>query len=278
MVRARDVVPVPAPIEGTIESFHAEIGDEVFEGQALAFIRNTGLESAKEQAYSVLEQAHEKTNRLESAVIEGRLEASRAAADASRARNEYERAEREYQRQQILIREGATPRLTWEKAEREYANAKAEFENLDSMARQIAERIDSMTKELDNTRRALEEKRLDYEAASSDAGAADLRSPVDGLVVARRGAEGEAVTREVRDLFQIAVDLSTFQAVAEPDPNALPKIHPGQQALLHFPEVGEGLSADVKSVEDGKVILEFPNPGPAVRPGATGQARIRLLP
>jgi multidrug resistance efflux pump len=277
-VRARDVVTVPSPIEGTVESFHVEVGDEVFEGQALAFIRSAALESAKEQAYSVLEQAQDKTNRLESAVIEGRLEASRASADASRARSEYERAEREYKRQQILIREGATPRLTWEKAEREYASTKAEFETLDALAKQVAERIDSMTKELDNARKALEEKRQEYEDASFDAGAADLRSPVDGLVVARRGGEGDAVSREVTDLFQIAVDLSTFEAVGEADPNARGRVHPGQHALIHFAELGEGVSAQVKFSEAGTIVLEFPNPGPAVRPGATGQARIRLVP
>jgi multidrug resistance efflux pump len=277
-VRARDVVPVPSPIEGTVETFHVEVGDEVFEGQALAYIRNTSLESSKEQAYSVLEQAQENTNRLESALIEGRLEASRAAADASRARSEYERAEREYKRQQILIKEGATPRLTWEKAERDYTSAKAEFETLDALAKHVAERIDSMTKELDNARKALEEKRQDYEDASSEAGAADLRSPVDGLVVARRGAEGDQVSREITDLFQIAVDLNILQAVGEPDQNAMPRLHAGQQALIHFAELGEGVSAEVKSAEGGTVVLEFPNPGPAVRPGATGQARIRLIP
>jgi multidrug resistance efflux pump len=277
-VRARDVVPVPAPIEGTIESFHVEVGDEVFEGQALAFIRNTALESAKEQAYSILEQAQDKANRLESAVIEGRLEASRASADASRARSEYERAEREYKRQQILIKEGATPRLTWEKAEREYANAQVEFQTLDAVAKQVAERIDSTTKELDNARKALEEKRQEYEDASLDVGAADLRSPVNGLVVARRGAEGDEVSRQVPDLFQIAVDLSTFEAAGEADPNTRGRVHPGQQALIHFAELGEGVSAVVKSAEGGTIVLEFPSPGPAVRPGATGQARIRLVP
>ena len=84
-VRARDVVPVPAPIEGTVETFYVEVGDEVFEGQALAFIRNTSLESAKEHGYAVLEQAQEKANRLESALIEGRLEASRASAEIAGA-------------------------------------------------------------------------------------------------------------------------------------------------------------------------------------------------
>jgi multidrug resistance efflux pump len=277
-VRARDIVPIPAPIEGTVESFHVEVGDEVFEGQALAFIKNTGLESSKEQAYAALEQAQDKLNQMESAVIEGRLEASRASADASRARSEYERAERDYKRQQILIREGATPRLTWEKAEKEYANAKVESETLDTLARHVQERISSMAKELENARRTLDEKRLEYEAVSLDAGAADLRSPVDGLVVARRGTEGDEVSREIKDLFQIAIDLSILQAVAEPDPKALSRVHAGQQALLHFAELGDGVFAEVKEVVDSRIILEFPNPGPAVRPGATGQARIRLIP
>jgi multidrug resistance efflux pump len=277
-VRARNVVSVPAPIEGTIEAFHVQIGDQVFESQLLAHIKNTGIESGREEASAILEAAQDKVNRMESAVIEGRLESSRASADASRARGEYERAERTYQRQQMLYREGATPRLTFERAEKDYNTSKSEAESLEAKAKQVEERVASVNIELDNARRQLEEKRADFERASEQAASSDVKSPADGLVVARRGVEGEQVSREVQDLFQIAVDLSILDAVAEPDPSVQPRIHPGQPALLLFAGLTEGVQARVKELKEGKLFLEFGNPGPAVKPGITGQARIRLSP
>ncbi len=276
-IQAYQAIGVPAPIEGTIESLEVEVGDEVFEGQLLARIKNTGLESAREEAAVALERAQEKLNRLESTVIEGRLESSRASADASRARSEYERAERNYQRQQILVREGATPRLTFEKAEKEYNTAKSEFESLEALAKQVEERVQSMSKELDNSRRALEDKRQDLEHAALQAAAAEVRAPMDGWIVARRGAEGDEVSREIKDLFQIAVDLSILQAVVELDPKSALVVRAGQPVLLHFQELSQGVQTSVKEVKDGRAILDFPNPGPSVRPGVTtAQARIRV--
>lgn len=277
-VRARDVVSVPSPIEGTVETFHVEVGDQVFESQLLAHIKNTGIESGRDEASAIFETSQEKVNRLESALIQGRLEASRASAEASRARSDYERAERTYQRQQLLYREGATPRLTYERSETEYNTTKAEAESLEAKAKQVEERMASMTTELDNARRQMDEKHADYERAQEQATSADVKSPVDGLVVARRGIVGDEVSREVQDLFQIAVDLTTFEAVADVSPAIQARVQPGLPALLLFAEMTGGVGATVKGVSDGKIVLEFLNPGPAVKPGVTGQARIRFTP
>src|SRR5690349_42962 len=49
-VKAAVTVPVPVPIEGKIESFHVEVGDDVYEGQPLAQVRSQSLEAFRERA------------------------------------------------------------------------------------------------------------------------------------------------------------------------------------------------------------------------------------
>jgi multidrug efflux pump subunit AcrA (membrane-fusion protein) len=45
-LQATAIVEVSVPVEGKIEAFHAEVGDEVFEGQLLAQILSQLLQTA----------------------------------------------------------------------------------------------------------------------------------------------------------------------------------------------------------------------------------------
>src|SRR5207237_10855597 len=101
---------------GTIDSFFVDLGQDVSEGQLLAHISNQGLESAREEAVRIQQNAQEKVNAIESRIVAARLEASRSRADANRSRDQFERADKAYQRQQPLHRERATPWLAYEKS------------------------------------------------------------------------------------------------------------------------------------------------------------------
>jgi len=88
-IQAQHVVPVGAPVTGTIDSFLVDIGQDVSEGQLLARIASHGLESAREEAVRAAQNAQEKVNSIEGRIIAARLEASRARADASRSRDQF---------------------------------------------------------------------------------------------------------------------------------------------------------------------------------------------
>lgn len=277
-IRAHKVVPVPVPIEGTIEFLAGEAGQEVYEGQLLAQVKNTGLETAQQVAAADAEQAQTRQNTLQGNLIAAHLEASRAHADASRSRTEFERAEKVYLRQQMLYNEGATPRLVFEKAQKEFQLAQGEFQALDQVARLADQRVTSLQKEVDAARRALAEKNQAVENAQQDLAACDIHSPVDGLVVARNKQPGDEVDRELKDLFQIAVDLSWLEVVLEPEPPVLERIRPGQEVLVQVAEIPtEGLPGKVREIKNGVVVVEFATPSPAVRPGLTAQVRIKLI-
>ena len=276
-IRARQIVAVPASVEGILEQFMVEPGQEIFEGQLLARIHNGGLEAARQAAQADLERAEARVRALESGLIAARLEASRSRAEADRVRSDFERIERNYQRHQFLYKEGAVAKLVFEKVQKEYEAARQDKESVEEMARLADERLAALTKELDSARASLEEKREALEQARQNLAAAEVHSPVDGVLLARNRQVGDPVGPHVQDLLQIAVELSSLEVVVEPEPPALERIRPGQDALVEVVEgPPSGMPGRIVSVEQGRVVVEFSNPSPAVKPGMTAQVRISL--
>jgi multidrug resistance efflux pump len=276
-IQARNVVKVPVPFEGRVLAFHAEAGAEVYEGQLLAEIQNEALDSTQQVATADLEAAQERVHGLEAAVSAARLEASRAGADALRARSEFDRASREYTRQKLLLAEGATPRLTFEKAEKEFLTLQMSSQSLSEVAKNAEGRISALQTDLDNARKRLDDKNADLEAVRARVSAGQIVSPATGVISARRGSVGETVHPGMDDLFRIATDLSNLSIIAEPSPAQLARIKPGQAVLINLADIPhEALGGIVRSTEDGRVTIDFSNPSPLVKPGHTAQVRIRL--
>jgi multidrug resistance efflux pump len=275
-IEAQQTVDIAAPIDGVVDSFGAEIGQDVFEGQLIAHIRNTRLDAAVEGAQLEAERMLARVQELEAAIVSARLEASRATADASRSRSEFDRADKVYQRQSLLIREGATPRLAFEKAEREYRAVKDEFDSKDRLATAAQERIESLNRELDATKKTQQERDQALDTARQQVASGDVHSPVDGIVLGRRGAPGEEVDPTMEDFFRIAVTLSSLQVTVQPEPPALARIKAGQPASIHVAEVPDEIAGTVREIKDGRVIVEFTSPTAAIRPATTAQVRIKL--
>lgn len=276
-IRARRTVPVPATTQGILEQVMVEPGQEVFEGQLLARIHNGGLEEARQAAQADLERAEARARALESALIAARLEASRARAEADRVRTEFEKTERNYQRQQFLFKEGATAKLAFEKVQKEYELARRDYESVTEVARLAEDRLAALTRELDSARELLEDRKQALEEAQQKLAATEVHCPADGVLVARNRQVGDPVGPQVPDLFQIAVDLSTLEVVLEAEPPVFERIRPGQPVVV---EVAEGplggLPGRVLKTEQGRVIVEFANPSPAVKPGMNAEVRFEF--
>jgi multidrug efflux pump subunit AcrA (membrane-fusion protein) len=134
-VQPRTSVRVAAPMEGTLESFFVDVNQEVYQGQLVGRIRSNNLEAAQQQAQLALDTAQARVTTLSGDQLVVRLEASRAAVDQSRARADVDRLEKIYQRQKGLWEAGATARLTFEKAEKDYTDARATVERADTVAK-----------------------------------------------------------------------------------------------------------------------------------------------
>ncbi len=276
-IQAQHVIPVGAPVTGTIDSILVDVGQDVYEGQLLAHIASQGLEAAREEAVRAAQNAQEKVNAMESRIIAARLESSRVRADANRSRDQFERAEKTYLRQQMLNREGATPRLVYEKAGREFETARTEFNSLDELARQAESRAGDLIHDLDAARRSLEERNGEAETATTQSAGAEIRSPVSGILVARNGEPGKLIgPEEAKDLLEIAANLSQLAVTIHVEPPVLQRIRPGQDALIIVADLSCVIPATVSEIKGKDVILNFVSPSAVIRPGITAQVRLRL--
>src|ERR1035438_2728232 len=130
-LRPQHNATVQASVEGNIDAFLVEVGQDVFEGEVLARLGASGLESQRDAAANAVSDAEGKVARAEASVTAARMESSRADADQQRAHSALEKMRAEYERQQTLNQAGATPRLSWEKAQRDYQAVQREFDIMD---------------------------------------------------------------------------------------------------------------------------------------------------
>jgi HlyD family secretion protein len=276
-IRPQHVVGVGAQAGGVIDAFLVDVGQQVYQGQVLARIGGLGLESSREAASSAVEHAQERISRAEAAVAAARLEQSRADAEAQRARFNMDRAEAAHSRQQLLFSQGATPRLVFDKAQSEYDSARAESAVMDKAARATADRVQAALQEVASLQKILagESQRLEESQAALEA--ADVQSPVDGLLVGRSGEIGKPAQEFGENLFQIATDTYALEVALEPQPPVLQRLRPGQPALVLVPDLGiPGITGDIKEIKGTQVLVEFNSTIPAIRPGMVADVRFKL--
>ena len=276
-IRPQHVLGVGAQVDGVIDAFLVDVGQDVYQGQVLARIGSQGLESSRDAASSAVEQTQERINRAEAAVAAARLEQSRADAEAQRARVAMDRAEAAHSRQQLLFSQGATPRLVHDKAQREYDSARAEYAVMDKAARATADRVQAALQEVASLQKILagENQRLEDSQAALEA--ADVQSPADGLLVGRNGEVGKPAQEFGDNLFQIATDTYALEVALEPQPPVLKRLRPGQPALVLVPDLGTpGITGDIKEIKGTQVLVEFNSAIPAIRPGMVADVRFKL--
>jgi len=78
-----------------------------------------------------------------------------------------------------------------------------------------------------------ENQRLQDSQAAFEA--ADVHSPVDGLLVGRNGEIGKPAQEFGENMFQIATDTYALEIALEPQPPVLKRLRPGQPALVLIP-------------------------------------------
>jgi multidrug resistance efflux pump len=276
-IRPQHITAVPVEVEGNIEAFLVDVGQEVFEGQVLARIGAAGLEAASEDASNAVERYEEQVRRAETAVSSAILEAARADADVQRARLAFERIDKAFDRQRTLFAAGATPRMTYQRVEQERAAARGELEVIEKAAQAARAQAQNANEQLDAARRALAEKSTQLEEAQTAVHAAEVRSPVDGLVVGRHGETGKPAAEAGPNLYEIATDLFDLEVVVEPPPTMLKRIRPSQEALVLILDVSSsGLPGKVKAIDGPRVVVEFQSAIPEVKPGMRADVRLRM--
>jgi multidrug resistance efflux pump len=276
-IRALKTLPVPAPIDGALEEVSVADGEEVYEGQLLARITNSTLEAAKQKSAEDLESLKAKLEGFESQLVAARLESSRASADLARARAEYEAAAKNFERQKLLFREGAGAKKNYDTAGAAFEKVAAERAQLESAVKAADSRAAALQTSVEEARAKLNEATTESEETEAEILTGEVKAPVSGLIVNHKKNAGDQVTRDIADLFEIAVDLSALEVVVEVPKALEAKLAAGQNALVQIAEAGPApLEAKIREVKDGQAYVEFLSPSPAILPAMTAQVRFLL--
>lgn len=273
-LRPQNILPIAADVDGDIDAFLADVGDAVSEGQLLARIGSSGLETQREAATAAVTAAEAAISRAQASVTNTRVEDVRAEADRARAREALDKAQAVYERQQTLNNAGATPRLTWEKAQRDFEAAQQEFKIAGEAARLSAEQLQSALNAVTAAERQLLESKQQLEAARNNLESGELRAPVAGTIVARNGEVGKPAGD---DVFEIATDLNALEVPLEPEPAILARLRPGQPALVLILDLqAAGIPGAISEIDGNQVLVQFNCTLPGIRPGMRADVRLKL--
>ena len=76
-IRPQHIVPVKAGMDGDLDAFLVDVGQDVYQGQVLARIGTQELDSSREAIANAVDHAQERVSRAETVAAGARLEQSR---------------------------------------------------------------------------------------------------------------------------------------------------------------------------------------------------------
>ena len=186
-------------------------------------------------------------------------------------------SKRNYQKQKGLWDAGATPRLVFEKAEKDYNDAKDAIEKQGTAAKDAQARAGQIASDIEAANRTVAQATTALERAKADLSKGEIHSPADGIIIARKGVPNDPVDLTAKDLFQIATDLTQLQITLTPSPADLARIHAGQAALIRVPELSpDEIPGKVRGVSASQITVEFTSPSPATKLDLIGQVKIKF--
>jgi HlyD family secretion protein len=194
-------------------------------------------------------------------------------ANVVKAKALLEQAQRNLERQKTLAQTNATPTATLETAQTSVDTAKADV--------QVAE------SQLATTRATIAQREADLAKAKLDLERTQIRSPIDGVVIARNVNPGATVASSLQApiLFQIAQDLTQIEILVLVDEADIGSIDENQDVTFTvdaFPDrVFSGKVAQVRiagtttnNVVTYTVVVSAQNPRQKLLPGMTATVRI----
>jgi HlyD family secretion protein len=243
-------VDVGSELSGTVRSVLVDFNDRVEQGQVLARLDTTRLEAQVLQSTAALEAARAQV---------AQAQATEAEAASQLARLEHVRE----------LSGGKVP------SQAEYATAVA-----------TAARARAVTA---SARAAVAQAEATLATQRTDLGKAEIRSPIDGIVLSRTVEPGQTVAASLQApvLFQLAEDLTRMELLVSVDEADVGQVREGQEAEFgvdawpdqRFRARVEQLRFGAQTAEgvvSYQAVLRVDNPELLLRPGMTATADIRV--
>lgn len=254
-VVARQEVSVGADVSGLIVlELNADIGDVVKEGDVLARLDKSALETQLAQI----------------AAQEAQNAASRAQTEAQIVDAEIgvRQSQDTYDRARALAKKGVAAVSSLDTAKNALDSSKAKL----NTAQQGLAAVDAQAKLI-----AAQKSEVELRITK-----ADVKAPADGLVLSRNAQLGAVVSGGGAPLFRIAWS-GQFEVVADVPEINLTRVKQKAATQFHLTGIDEALVGEVRLVSPeitaasrlGKVYLTLPQ-GAEIRPGAFARGEIEL--
>jgi HlyD family secretion protein len=258
-VNAVITVQVGSQVSGTIAKLNADFNSRVRKGDVVALIDPQLFDGALKQAVADLENA--------------RANVLAAEANIVKARATLEQMKADYERAQSMVKDGVGTQQTLDQAKAGYESARASVDaavaNLTQAKAQVSQKDAAV---------AVARTNLDYTV---------IRSPIDGIVVARNVDVGQTVAASLQapTIFTIAQDLTKMLVYAKVDESDVGRIRARQPVTFKvdaFPkEIFAGAVSQVRmnpttvqNVVTYDAVVEFQNPELKLFPGMTAYVTI----
>ena len=258
-VNAVITVQVGSQVSGTIAKLNADFNSRVKKGDVVALIDPQLFDGVLKQAVADLENA--KANVL--------------AADANvvKARATLDQTKADYERAQSMVKDGVGTQQALDQAKAGYESAKAS--------------VDAAMANVTQAKAQVSQKDAAVAVARTNLEYTVIRSPIDGIVVARNVDVGQTVAASLQapTIFTIAQDLTKMLVYAKVDESDVGRIRMRQPVTFKvdaFPkEVFTGAVSQVRmnpttvqNVVTYDAVIEFQNPDLKLFPGMTAYVTI----
>jgi HlyD family secretion protein len=294
-------VDVGSELSGTIAAVLVDVNDRVKRGQLLARIKPDIFEAKANQARADLENVQaavfNQTANLERAradVDGARAGAASARAQTAKAEVQLADARRDLDRKQELFAKELIARSDRDTAQAVHDAAVAQLEAskaqegaLGSQVRMAEAQVRVVEALLQSAEAQVKQKRAALDQLQVDLDHTQIRSPIEGVVLARKVEPGQTVAAALQApvLFTLAENLSQMELQVDVDEADVGQVREGQRATFTVDAYpGREYPARVRRVDFGSqtkegvvsylTVLTVANDDQSLRPGMTGTAQI----
>ncbi len=275
-VKALITVDVGTQISGQVKQLMADFNTEVTANQVIARIDPATFEAKVREA-----EADLATSRGNVVLMEARLESM--MADTRQARSQLDLAKLDLARKKELLPSKAIAQSVYDQAVSTHEQAEAKVQGLVAKEAEQKATIEVAKAQVLQKEATLTQRRIDLDNTY-------IRSPVDGVVIARNVDVGQTVAASLQSpvLFTIAQNLKRMQVEVNVDEADIGRIREGQVASFtvdSFPgrtfpgQVRQVRKApkEVSSVITYTVVVSTENPDLRLLPGMTANVTFQIV-
>jgi HlyD family secretion protein len=295
-VNAVVTVQVGSQITGRIQQLFVDFNTAVQEGQIIAQIDPALFNARVSQGRAALSNVRAAVRVAEATVENTRATVETAQANTKSAQANIERArvalvdaQRTLERRQGLAQRSLTPQSELDTAQAAYDSAVAQLKAAEAQYEAVQGQLKSARAQLRLTEAQhaaavaqVEQAQAALQVAELDLSHTTIRSPVNGIVIARNVDVGQTVAASLQapTLFLIAQDLTHMQVNTNVSEADIGKIRAGQTATFTVDAYADstftGTVAQVRNspitvqnVVTYDAVVEVSNPQGLLRPGMT---------